>query len=94
VAGSCEHDNNPSVSIKGGEYADLLSDCQLLNKDHASCSTYIYRCIVIPVLFVNIPTNEHQDQCGIQCVTCIPGHQVRISASRIVYMVYLCPSSH
>jgi hypothetical protein len=26
VAGSCEHDNKPSASIKGGEFLDYLSD--------------------------------------------------------------------
>jgi hypothetical protein len=33
VAGSCEHGNEPSGSIKGGELADQLSDYQLLKKD-------------------------------------------------------------
>jgi hypothetical protein len=37
VAGSCEHGNEPSCSIKGGEFIDLLSDCQLL-KDSAPWS--------------------------------------------------------
>jgi hypothetical protein len=27
VAGSCEHGNEPSVSIKGGEFLDWLNDC-------------------------------------------------------------------
>jgi hypothetical protein len=27
VAVSCEHGNQPSVSIKGGIFFDLLSDC-------------------------------------------------------------------
>jgi hypothetical protein len=35
VAGSCEHSNEPSGSIKVGEFPDLLSDCQLLKKDSA-----------------------------------------------------------
>jgi hypothetical protein len=35
VAGSCEHGNEPSGSIKGGEFLDQLSDCQLLKKDSA-----------------------------------------------------------
>jgi hypothetical protein len=30
---SCEHGNEPSGSIKGGEFLDKLSDCQLLKKD-------------------------------------------------------------
>jgi hypothetical protein len=33
--GSCEHGNAPSGSIKGGEFLDYLSDCQLLKKDSA-----------------------------------------------------------
>jgi hypothetical protein len=33
VAGSCEHGNKPSGSIKGGEFLDFLSDCQLPKKD-------------------------------------------------------------
>jgi hypothetical protein len=35
VAGCCENGNEPSGSIKGGEFLDSLSDCQLLNKDFA-----------------------------------------------------------
>jgi hypothetical protein len=27
VAGRCEHGNEPSDSIKGGEFVDWLSDC-------------------------------------------------------------------
>jgi hypothetical protein len=27
MAGCCEHDNEPSVSIKGGECLSQLSDC-------------------------------------------------------------------
>jgi hypothetical protein len=30
VAGSCEHGNDPSVSIKGGEFCDQQSDYQFL----------------------------------------------------------------
>jgi hypothetical protein len=35
VAGSCEHDHEPSGSIKEGEFLDYLSDYQLLKKDSA-----------------------------------------------------------
>jgi hypothetical protein len=35
MAGSCEHGNEPSISIKGGEFLDYLSDYQLLKKDSA-----------------------------------------------------------
>jgi hypothetical protein len=35
VADCCEHGNEPSRSIKGGEFLDLLSDCQLFKKDSA-----------------------------------------------------------
>jgi hypothetical protein len=35
VAGCCEHGNEPSGSIKGGEFLDWLSDSQLLKKDTA-----------------------------------------------------------
>jgi hypothetical protein len=35
VAGCCEHGNEPSGSIKGGEFVDQLSDCQLVKKDSA-----------------------------------------------------------
>jgi hypothetical protein len=34
VAGPCEHGNEPSGLIKGGDYLDWMSDCQLL-KDSA-----------------------------------------------------------
>jgi hypothetical protein len=33
VVGSCEHGNEPSSSIKGGEFLDELSDSQFLKKD-------------------------------------------------------------
>jgi hypothetical protein len=33
VAGSCVPSNEPSGSIKGEEFFDWLSDCQLLKKD-------------------------------------------------------------
>jgi hypothetical protein len=32
-SGFCEHGNEPSGSIKGGEFLDQLNDCQLLKKD-------------------------------------------------------------
>jgi hypothetical protein len=32
VAGSCEHDNETSGSIKGGEFLDQLSDYQFLKR--------------------------------------------------------------
>jgi hypothetical protein len=35
VAGSCEHCSEPSDSIKGREFIDQLSDCELLYKDYA-----------------------------------------------------------
>jgi hypothetical protein len=38
VAGSCEHGNEPTVSIKGGEFLYQLSDHQLLKKGSAPCS--------------------------------------------------------
>jgi hypothetical protein len=37
VAGTCEHVNEYSGSIKGGEFLDYLSDCQLI-KDSAPWS--------------------------------------------------------
>jgi len=33
VTGSFQHSNEPSGSIKGGEFLDQLSNCQLLKKD-------------------------------------------------------------
>jgi len=38
VAGSCEHGNEPSGSIKGGEFFDQLSDCHHLHTDSSPCS--------------------------------------------------------
>jgi hypothetical protein len=38
VAGSCEHGNEPSGSIKCGDFVYQLSDYQLLKKDSAPCS--------------------------------------------------------
>jgi hypothetical protein len=34
----CEFGNGHSVSIKGEEFPDQLSDCSLLKKDSAPCS--------------------------------------------------------
>jgi hypothetical protein len=36
VAGSCEHGNEPSGSIKGGEFLDQLSDYNVLMWDYGS----------------------------------------------------------
>jgi hypothetical protein len=33
--GSCEHDNELSGSIKGGEFLDQLSDYKVFKKDYA-----------------------------------------------------------
>jgi hypothetical protein len=33
VTGSCRHGNEPPSSVKGGDFLDWLSDCQLLNKE-------------------------------------------------------------
>jgi hypothetical protein len=33
VAGSCEHDNMPSCSVKSGYFLDYLSDYQLVKMD-------------------------------------------------------------
>jgi hypothetical protein len=38
VAGSCEHGNELSGSIKGGAFLDLLRNYQLLGNDSAPCS--------------------------------------------------------
>jgi hypothetical protein len=38
VADSCEHVNELSGSVKGGEFLDYLSDCQLLKKGSVSRS--------------------------------------------------------
>jgi hypothetical protein len=39
--GPGEHGNEPSGSIKGGEFFDQLNDCQLLKKDSAAWSLLI-----------------------------------------------------
>jgi hypothetical protein len=38
VGGSCEHGNELSASIRGGELLGNLSDYELLNEDSAPCS--------------------------------------------------------
>jgi len=38
VAGCYKHENEPSDSIKGGEFLDQFIDYQLLNKDSAPWS--------------------------------------------------------
>ena len=42
VAGACEYDNEPSGSIKCGEFLDKLRTCLLLKMDSASRS-YVVR---------------------------------------------------
>jgi hypothetical protein len=45
MAGFCENGNEPSGSIKGREFLDYLSDCQLLKKDSAPwCYLILYMC--------------------------------------------------
>jgi len=44
VAGLCEHGNEFSASIKGGEFLDQLSDCMLLRKDSAAWRYLISIC--------------------------------------------------
>jgi hypothetical protein len=47
VAGYCEHGNESSDSIKGGgEFLDLLSDCQLLKEAllHAVSVSRVIHC--------------------------------------------------
>jgi hypothetical protein len=33
MTGCCEHGNEPSGSLKGGEFLDYLNVCQLLKRD-------------------------------------------------------------
>jgi hypothetical protein len=40
VAGCCEYGDEPSGSIKFGEFLDYLMTCWLLRKDSASSSEY------------------------------------------------------
>jgi len=48
-AGSCEHGNEPSGSIKGGEFIDQLSECQFLTKDPAALVCLFVRIHIICV---------------------------------------------
>jgi hypothetical protein len=41
VAGSCKHGNEPSGSIRFGEFLDYLIDCKLLEKDSVPWSWLI-----------------------------------------------------
>jgi len=41
VAGSSEHGNEHSCSIKGSEFVEYLSDCQLVKKDAAPCGWFV-----------------------------------------------------
>jgi hypothetical protein len=40
VKGSCEHGNEPSGSIKGGEFLDRLSDHKIRKKDCAPRNSF------------------------------------------------------
>jgi len=37
MSGSCERNNEPSCSLKGGKFLDYMSDYQLLKKDWSIC---------------------------------------------------------
>jgi hypothetical protein len=41
LAGCCEYGNEPSDSIKRGEFVDKLIDYQLLKKNYGSCSELV-----------------------------------------------------
>jgi hypothetical protein len=43
VAETCEHGNDTSGSIKGREFIDHLSGCQILKQNSAACSYKISR---------------------------------------------------
>jgi hypothetical protein len=51
VAGSCEHGNEFPGSIRGGEFVDKLSNCQLLKKNSALCSKCSF------LMFINCVRN-------------------------------------
>jgi hypothetical protein len=52
VASSCEHGNEPSASIKDGEFFDYLSKYKLFKKDRAPCR------LVLCTLFLQCPRNR------------------------------------
>jgi hypothetical protein len=41
VAGSCEHDNEPSGSVKDGRFFDQLADCEHPKKVSGQCSLVV-----------------------------------------------------
>jgi hypothetical protein len=41
VVDSCEHGNELSDSIKGGEFIDYLSDCYLLKKEGPCSAEFV-----------------------------------------------------
>jgi hypothetical protein len=45
IVASCEHNNEPLGSIKGGEFLDQMSNCQLL-KDSAPRSSLVISVLV------------------------------------------------
>jgi hypothetical protein len=60
VAGRCEHDYEPSGSIKGGEFLDHPSNCKLLKNDSALWS-YVKMdpnpgCTIMLLLIHSCPT--------------------------------------
>jgi hypothetical protein len=55
VAGSFEHGNKPSGSIKYGEFLDQLSDYQLLKTDSAPWSYLIIIIIIIIIIIMSWP---------------------------------------
>jgi hypothetical protein len=49
MVGSCDHDNEPSSSIKSWEFLDQLCNCQLHKKD-LRCVASLYICSLPPVM--------------------------------------------
>jgi hypothetical protein len=58
VAGSCEHGNEPSASIKGGKFPDWLSDCYLLKKDSVPWS-HLVLCVADRVIATTAVQSKH-----------------------------------
>jgi hypothetical protein len=77
VAGSREHGNEPLGSIKGGEFLDHMSGCQLLKED----------CAEITVLHIELFIHLDCVYTNVCIVTCVGAAYKRPASSsqRIVF---------
>ena len=78
LLGCCAHGNEPSCSIKSGEFADWLWSCWLLHKHSAEWSSLVF-------------CTFYRDA---QCITCVLCFVAACVHAVLPYSTYTAPHSH